>query len=427
MPSRSIPKTLVRAVLKSPVGTLARKARRQILDAWDNDTRLNSAVVADAALLRAGLRGNPRGTTHVLVTSTGERNIGDQAMLDAYLGATTGPTIAIVHGRSTYVFPEARDQLRIVSLPGLLYGRGVAHERDVKRFASLLNDAKSLSFVGADVVDGGYQRRSAAITWGLAAAAAGAGLDTRVLGFSWKSDVDSVTRALAASAASAGAKLLARDPHSASRLDKDGVAPVTLTADGVFTLPSVTATADDLTDRTKRVIVNVSGLIQSRVDLSSDYQALLSELVARGYEVTLLPHVDNPGGSDTAACRAVLSKAEEAGLSEIALVPDLLSPLEVKSLCQRADFVVTGRMHLSILALSVGVPALILSTQGKVSGLVEVIGHPEWCLEPVKGWSTLALQQIDLLEADGDSTRKLLAEKAVDLAEKAKLNYEGLA
>lgn len=106
------------------------------------------------------------------------------------------------------------------------------------------------------------------------------------------------------------------------------------------------------------------------------------------------------------------------------VVSELLRPLQVRKLAREAEAVVTGRMHLSILALSVGTPAIVLSTQGKVSGLMTRVGHPEWCVEPVPGMSKDAIAA--LRGALSPVGRESLTGKPAELAAVAKANFEGL-
>lgn len=74
------------------------------------------------------------------------------------------------------------------------------------------------------------------------------------------------------------------------------------------------------------------------------------------------------GADDIQACRAVWEQHRNAG---VLLVDRLLQSAEILGLCTPADVVVTGRMHLSIMVLNSGVPAITLSTQGKVEGLFQ--------------------------------------------------------
>ena len=67
---------------------------------------------------------------------------------------------------------------------------------------------------------------------------------------------------------------------------------------------------------------------------------------------------------------------------ELPYVDVQLSPAEVRGLAAGAQVVITGRMHLAIMSMSSGVPAITFSTHGKVSGLMRLFGVDELCVEP---------------------------------------------
>lgn len=410
---------------------LARRGARAARAFIDSPERL--APVVDATIDRVAAVEQPKTpTSHLLLASTGNRNIGDQAMFESFIANVDGAIDVIVTSTSTYEVPEgATGRVRLHALDSLVYGRGRARERDLASFVSLLANAKSFSVVGADIIDGGYQLRAPSLSWALATGSAQAGVDTRILGFSWGSDVSPFIVAGARRAAAAGVKLFARDPDSAIRLVRNGIAGVTEVVDTVFALPGV----DRETSEWRRLnaireegheiaLLNVSGLIASRVDLSADYLTVVQALTSRDMRVVLVPHVDNGGGSDITACRDFAALCADRGIAVDSL-DRLLSPRQIRGLAELARVVLTGRMHLSILAMSIGTPAIVLSTQGKVSGLMRRIGHPEWCLEPTPGFGVAAAQQLDaILDGSDDLGLESLMPA---LQETARQNFQGLS
>jgi hypothetical protein len=60
-------------------------------------------------------------------------------------------------------------------------------------------------------------------------------------------------------------------------------------------------------------------------------------------------------------------------------------------------------MHLAIMALSLGKPAITFSTQGKVEGLMELFGTGFLMIDPCVGMSSDVVPLIDRVEADYDS------------------------
>lgn len=55
-------------------------------------------------------------------------------------------------------------------------------------------------------------------------------------------------------------------------------------------------------------------------------------------------------------------------------------------------------MHLGVMALRMGIPPVIVSTQGKVEGLLEMFDMPECCVEPGPGLSALPVATAKVVE-----------------------------
>src|SRR5690606_17317169 len=104
-------------------------------------------------------------------------------------------------------------------------------------------------------------------------------------------------------------------------------------------------------------------------DQTSGYRQAVSRLVATGHKVVVLPHVIRASGDDLAACRAIWEELSDQERKDVVLVEDLLKPAQVRRLAAGAALIVTGRMHLGVIGLSQGVPAIVVATQGKVEGL----------------------------------------------------------
>ncbi|WP_210479312.1 polysaccharide pyruvyl transferase family protein [Naasia sp. SYSU D00948] len=380
---------------------LRRRAERFAGDAWAS-TRLSSAGLrrAFASAPSAG-----RGRTHVLVAPPGGGNIGDQAMFEAFLENTEGRVAVVVTSEDDLVVPPwASGRVRVVVLPGAVYGRGSARRRDLARYRELLQEASAVSVIGADMMDGKYTIRAAVRRALLAELAALSGVPARILGFSWNASPAPGARRALRSAAAAGVVPLLRDPHSAARARGDGIPGVVETSDMVFaassTDPALLEESGELSGLGRPyVVVNASALVGRSVDQVPEYERILSFLSSEDYEVVLLPHVLRGTSNDLDACRAV---AERAAAPGVHLIERALSPAEVRALTADAAFVVTGRMHLAIMAFWSGVPAITFSTQGKVSGLMELLGVPELCVDPEPG---LAGRTIELARELGESDR----------------------
>lgn len=356
----------------------------------DEPIILRLMMLTDRIILRAALSGTRiSGGQHAILNSPGEGNIGDQAMFESFIGNVSGDVLAVVKSTDAYVLPEDHrsSSVAFLVLPDLVYSKFAPHYRDVWRLGRSIRAATSFSVMGADIMDGGYGLRSSMVEWNLALAVQRSGIPARILGFSWNGKAHREIVRLAQKAGGSGVRILPRDPDSLQRLQIDRVPNITQSSDMVFAFPNKPGSAQTSLspNTTKRTaVVNVSGLIGLQIAQEDEYEVLMSTLESLGYECLLVPHVSHSNVDDIAATECLRERSEVA--SRARFVRELVSPSEVQSLVRNADVVVTGRMHLSILALSVGTPVIVLATQGKVSGLMKFFGIPEHCVEPTKGF-----------------------------------------
>lgn len=369
------------------------------------------------------------GTTHVLVAPPGHGNIGDQALVEAFVEAVPGEIVVLTRRVADVAVPaDAADRVRVVPLPSLVYGAAPGHARDVRAFLRLLDRAASVSVMGADVMDGAYVPGASIARAEIARLAARRGVDARVVGFSWNASPHPAALAAVLRAEAAGVRMLLRDPVSAERAARDGFRDPELTSDIVFTA----RTRDDALAREVSArlagrayaIVNASGLVGDASSQLGEYLRVIEALRGYGLAVVVLPHVSRPGADDLPVCRAL---AEAAADPEVVLVDSLRSPREIRGLAAGAAITVTGRMHLAIMSLLAEVPAVTVATQGKVEGLMSSLGTPELCQPPGEGLGPRIVAAIDDALPAGSATRAALARALPEVVARAGRNVEGLA
>lgn len=369
-------------------------------------------VVTEMLLLRAFVRAGSIGRKEncsantVVLNPPGAGNIGDQAMFESFVQNTSVPVTAVVRSETAYAYDNlgAAQGFETCCLRDLVYGRGVRQWRDGFRLGRVLRKSSAFAILGADLMDGCYGLRPSAMQWALCAAALDSGTNVRIVGFSWNSDANRHIVRLARLANARGAELMVRDPDSYQRILDHGVERPTQVADVVFLLDSdqgeteLYAALSALKHRGRRIaVVNISGLIGSRYDQIPEYVAILEHLLAEQYAVAVVPHVSHASSDDVAAQSPVLEKVKSENLFS---VDHLLRPAEVRRLASVADLVVTGRMHLSILAFCVGVPSIVFSTSGKVSGLMSYMQLPDFAVEPRIGCSRNVIDCIEHIHAN---------------------------
>jgi colanic acid/amylovoran biosynthesis protein len=368
---------------------------------------------------------------HVLVAPPGRGNVGDFALVEAFLDNVPGRVLVISNQPDDFpnLVPYG-ERITIVALPGLLYGNQLTHLAHVTKFARLISGAKSVSVVGADIMDGAYNRAASVRRSVVAHLAARRGKNARILGFSWNGKAYPPARKALIAAGTAGVRVFLRDPISFERASVDGLTSITQAADMVFAAPMPEAqVGEDLLtefgiDKRPFAIINVSGLIANKFDQTAEFTAIINHFSAMGLHVLLLPHVSKPKVDDVAACRKVM---EQSDSSIVSLAPRLLSPREVRALANHATYVVTGRMHLSIMSLMNGTPAITLATQGKVEGLMQMFQLDDFTITPVRGFGSDVISVIERVRPDISAVRSHIAERAVFARELAQKNFDGLA
>ncbi|MBC7518020.1 MAG: oligosaccharide flippase family protein [Microbacteriaceae bacterium] len=373
---------------------------------------------------------------HLLIAPPGEGNIGDQSMVESFLENTTGRVIVLVRRVNDIRIPPSHaTRSQLLALPALIYGTGSSHRHDIIAYAALVRKALSVTVVGADIMDGVYSTRGSVRRSQLAALASMSGVYSQILGFSWNARPHRGALISLRRADRAGTRLLLRDPVSAARARANGLAGVTEVADAVFSATTVATTilAETIAEcvgetRPRYVVINVSGMTSRSMDQTTEYATVIRWLRDAGLTVVLLPHVIRPSADDQVACSVLFSRLTEHAAIDPGLifVDRLLEPAEVRGLCAEAEFVLTGRMHLAIHALWSGVPAITVSTQGKVEGMLSLVGTAELCVCTGAGFAEQVIPLMAQILADPIELRGRISIRLPRLRELAQLNFSAL-
>ena len=201
---------------------------------------------------------------------------------------------------------------------------------------------------------------------------------------------------LAGIALSRATAVVARDNASLEALralapDAKGV----LSVDVAFALPFEDQSARRSGARI-RVGVNVSGLLFNEAESGANHFGLelrydelmrrfIAGLVARPeVEVHLVPHataLSRPWDDDGRVADKLAAE-----FPAVIRAPNFIGPSEAKSYISGLDFLVAGRMHACIGALSAGTPVVPIAYSRKFSGLFGMLDYP-WII-PVTGLDT---------------------------------------
>lgn len=253
-------------------------------------------------------------------------------------------------------------------------------------------DYDGLMIFGADVMDGYYSPEYSAMLLAAADLAARAGMRSQILGFSFNA-------AAAPELAPCFAKLdprvelNLRDSTSMERIGRLAPVRARLVADTAFALSpgGIDAETEDWIGAERaagRTVIGVNlhpmlirdasaGQIERMVGQMAG--AIAAASVTADIAWLLVPHDyrDAAGAGDGICLRPLQSRLQA--------MPDIRSryfegvhrAATLKALAGRLDGVVTGRMHLAIAALGMGVPVLCVTYQDKFEGLFRHFGLPQ--------------------------------------------------
>jgi colanic acid/amylovoran biosynthesis protein len=374
---------------------------------------------------------SPKNTYHFLLPPPGNGNVGDQAMVDSFINHLGIECVLIVEDKHKFkstnrFLPESK----IVEIPNLIFGTFFQNMSAIYTLLKLSREMKSFSVIGADVMDGYYNVRESVNRLFLLRVINLLGIETRITGFSWSPNAkDAATDLLRK--ISTQTKLCVRDPNSVRRLNSLRISTVTEVADLVFADDSLEFAANiqswlDSSDK-PFVTVNISGLgVQQNGEYSahvSQYKLVVDALRIKGYRILILPHVFRVGDGDLKVSADLF---ETSCTSEDLLIIEPLTPAQERQMLKAASFVITGRMHVSILALSVGKPVIALETAGKVQGLFDLFELGNYCLVRTTEFGEETVQMINLLEQEYSTVCQLIQKKIPEIRQLSLLNFTGM-
>jgi polysaccharide pyruvyl transferase WcaK-like protein len=329
--------------------------------------------------LTLGLSHRHPADSFVLMAPSVEGSRGDAAMMEVLLSdlrrSYSGRSVLLCYRRTERHADLVRQfGVEVESLERLA--------RNPLHFRQLLNRTHTFRLIGADIVDGFYSPLTTLLRLSAAQTFAYAGCDARIISFSFcATPAPSVAELWRRLPPSLG--LLVRDPESQRRLSALLGREVQQAADLAFLLESDdTGTEEHLhwiaaeQARGQRVVgIGVNALLVDAAGRRA-LARVLANLATRDQHLSLLlvSHDFRAKSSDLEAARDTLSHLPRELLPRVSVIAREYGPRQLKAIAKRLDAVVSGRMHFSIAALSQGVPAFCFRYQGKVEGLLELVG-----------------------------------------------------
>jgi colanic acid/amylovoran biosynthesis protein len=365
-----------------------------------------------------------------LLPSAGNGNIGDQAMLDSFLNYLSGECVLIVENINKFKsIHNSTTAMDYVEIPNLIYGNFFKNFVALMSILRLSTRMKSLSVIGADVMDGHYNLRASINRLFLLRVVNSRNIETRVTGFSWSTNAETIATKLLRKI-SEGTQLYVRDPESAKRLRLAAVNSITEVSDLVFhdqTVADFPIVEEWVLASVKPVVlVNISGLLpkdyQSTSAQIAQYTNIVKYLHSKGYRILVLPHVFRKIDGDLDVSDLLFSNA---CTSEDLIVRMPFTPSQERHFLRHVSFAITGRMHIAVMALSVGKPVIAIETMGKVKGLFDHFNLAGYCIGSNTNFSADVITQIKFLEAQYSKVCASINESLQEIRKKSSLNFSG--
>lgn len=258
--------------------------------------------------------------------------------------------------------------------------------------ARLLSERRYDAYIalGADIVDGRFGPRIPALMLIAADLAARTGSRATILGCSFGEEPAAELRAVF-QRLDPRVHLNMRDPISLRRVAAFAPVRPRLVADAAFALkpgradPAAVAWIERQRATGCRVIaVNAHPMLVRNADATwlekmavSLTRALLEVAARRNVSWMLLPHDYRENFGDLSCLRRVNDLLNARGDVAAHLLEGCHTAADLKALVGCLDGVITGRMHLAIAALGMGVPALGLTYHDKFEGLYSHFDLPQ--------------------------------------------------
>lgn len=306
---------------------------------------------------------------------------GDDAMISAVVSAARAkrPDVVI----DAFCEPGSEGIVQALGLNPIVIGQ----DKDFPELvASVLADGRYDAFyaIGADIIDGRFGPRIPALMVIAADLAARRGIRATILGCSFGESPDPVLRPLFGRM-DRRVRLGARDPVSMQRIQSFAAVPVHLVADAAFLLspgridPTVGEWLVEQREAARFVVgVNVHPMLVRDPDavwqerMATAVAEALSRLASQtNVSWLLIPHDYRVPVGDVQVLERIAAMLRERGHVHCLLLAGHHSAADLKALVGSLHSVVTGRMHLAIASLGMGVPVLAFDYHNKFEGLLQ--------------------------------------------------------
>ena len=311
----------------------------------------------------------------VICPPTAAGSLGDEAVVRGALEGlrqTVGPALIIEQG-----YPWYRDQLGVRSTaiaPRVLPVK-VRKSVNTAVRAAAQRLAVDIYLPSTDVLDGFYGATALLARLTALRRIAERGTRLHFVGFSWEGAPTSITDALRTLP---NARFSARDEHSREFFSAQTRLQCGLGSDLAYLVSPFqkpTFSTVERLSRWREQGLKIVGLTPNAL-WSERYPGIVSSLarLVRHRDMAdvafvFVPHDSRPGQSDVLLSEQILDEAGTRHDSRV-MIPAVPSFLSSRGILGQVDVHVAGRMHSGIAAMSMGTPAIMISLQDKVLGVL---------------------------------------------------------
>ncbi len=276
-------------------------------------------------------------------------------------------------------------------------------------FLDALEHYDAVAVIGADVMDGHFSVSDAFRAWSFADLAARRGRRSMVVGFSFSLTPDAELAEILCDL-SPDLHIYAREQLSWERFNRSSTVRSTLVSDSAFLLPAAGSGPDQdaaeawvgrqraagrfvcaINTHPMLFPGNDVTMMSCLIDVLSDVLDALSKRYAVAF--MLIPHDFRSDGRGDNAALGPLNQRLNAILGDrVFHAQSSCRAAEIKGLVALCDLLVTGRMHLGVGALSMGVPMWAINPQDKFVGLFQHFGLTDLRLQPSEALVRIRLE-----------------------------------
>lgn len=328
-------------------------------------------------------------------TLTGAK--GDEAMMNAAVSQLTAAEPELVVGVLTAT-KQAEDAARTLGFQPIPVW---THPWDLQRVLTAIDDFRpdGMLVIGADVMDGYYNPVTAIQMLVVADISARKGMKTAILGFSFNKKPSPYLKEVFDGASSA-LNINVRDKISLGRFERFSTTSAKLVADIAFLLvpevgsgrvAAIQVWADSRRALGDAVIgfnvhpmlIKKASAAQVKELVDSAVRSLSEVMTTTAVSVLLLSHDYRGVDGDDSCLSVIFSELSDKFPGRFCYPTEHMRAAELKAITGSLDGVVTGRMHLAIASLGMGVPVAALTYQDKFQGLFDHFGlNAEFLLSP---------------------------------------------